>query len=83
MSDAELKESTLLDVSGLLCPMPIVKTARAMKDLAPGDVLKLVATDKGAVADVPAWAETTGNELLSWHEEGDAFIFFIRKSKEA
>lgn len=83
MSDAELKESILLDVSGLLCPMPIVKTSRAMKDLAPGDVLKLVATDKGAVADVPAWTESTGNELLSWREEGDAFIFFIRKGKEA
>ena len=71
-----------LDARGLLCPMPIVKTAKAMKELAPGAVLKLTATDRGSITDVPAWAETTGNELLEWHEEGDAFVFLIRKAAE-
>ena len=69
-----------LDARGLLCPMPIVKTAKAMKELAPGEVLKLMATDRGSVTDVPAWTETTGNELLEWHEEGDVFVFLIRKN---
>jgi len=69
-----------LDARGLLCPMPIVKTAKAMKELAPGEVLKLMATDRGSVTDVPAWADTTGNELLEWHEEGDVFVFLIRKN---
>ena len=69
-----------LDARGLLCPMPIVKTAKAMKELAPGAVLKLTATDKGSVTDVPAWCGTTGNELLEWHEEGDAIVFLLRKA---
>ena len=76
---AEIKEDAVLDARGLLCPMPIVKTAKAIKELEPGQVLKLVATDRGSVADVPAWAESTGNELLEWHEEGQDFIFFVRK----
>ncbi len=71
-----------LDARGLLCPMPIVKTAKAMKELAPGAVLKLLATDRGSITDVPAWAETTGNELVEWHEEGDALVFLIRKAAD-
>jgi tRNA 2-thiouridine synthesizing protein A len=73
---------TELDASGLLCPMPIVKTAKAMKELAPGAVLKLLATDRGSITDVPAWTETTGNELLEWHEEDGAFVFLIRKAAD-
>jgi tRNA 2-thiouridine synthesizing protein A len=73
---------TELDARGLLCPMPIVKTAKAMKELAPGAVLKLLATDRGSITDVPAWTETTGNELLEWHEEDGAFVFLIRKATD-
>jgi TusA-related sulfurtransferase len=79
MAEIQIKEDAVLDARGLLCPMPIVKTAKAIKELEPGQVLKLVATDRGSVADVPAWAESTGNELLEWHEEGQDFIFFVRK----
>ena len=61
--------------------MPVVKTAKAMKELDPGQVLKVMATDRGSVTDMPAWAETTGNELLEWHEEGDVFVYLIRKSE--
>ena len=50
--------------------------------LAPGETLKVIATDRGAIADVPAWAGSTGNELLEWHEEGDAFVFLLRKGEE-
>ncbi len=69
-----------LDARGLLCPMPIVKTAKAMKELGDGGVLKLLATDRGAITDVPAWTDTTGNELLEWHEEDGVFVFLIRKA---
>jgi len=69
-----------LDARGQLCPMPIVKTAKAIKELGAGGVLKLLATDRGAVTDVPAWTETTGNELLEWHEEDGVFVFLIRKA---
>ena len=71
-----------LDARGLLCPMPIVKTAKAMKELAPGEVLKLLSTDRGSVTDVPAWTDTTGNELVEQHEEDGVFVFLIRKAAD-
>ena len=71
-----------LDARGLLCPMPVVKTAKAMRELAPGEVLKLLATDRGSVTDVPAWAETTGNEIVEHHEEDGVFVFLIRKTAD-
>jgi tRNA 2-thiouridine synthesizing protein A len=82
MTETALTETTVLDARGLSCPMPIVKTAKAVKELEPGQVLKLIATDRGSVADVPAWAESTGNELLEWHEEDGEFVFLVRKGKE-
>jgi TusA-related sulfurtransferase len=82
MPATEIKETTVLDARGLACPMPIVKTAKAVKALEPGQVLKLLTTDRGSVADVPAWAESTGNELLEWREEGGEFVFLVRKGKE-
>ena len=75
-------EDRSLDCRGLLCPIPVVRTAREMKGLQPGQVLKMVATDRGAVTDIPAWASDTGNELVQWHEENGAFVFFIRKGQE-
>ena len=57
MSQTEITKTQVLDARGLLCPMPIVKTAKAMKELEPGDVLKVMATDRGSIADVPAWAD--------------------------
>ena len=76
---AQIQEDQTLDARELLCPMPVVKTAKAMKELGPGQVLKIVATDRGAITDLPAWAETTGNEMLAWHEEDDQLVFLIRK----
>ena len=75
----EIHADQVLDACGLLCPMPIVKSAKAIKELEPGQVLKIMATDRGSSADIPAWAEDTGNELVSSHEEGDVFVFFVRK----
>jgi tRNA 2-thiouridine synthesizing protein A len=71
-----------LDARGLLCPMPIVKTAKAMKELAPGQVLKLLSTDRGSVTDVPAWTETTGNELVEQREQDGVYVFVIRKAAD-
>jgi len=78
---SDIKETKVLDARGLLCPMPIVKAGKEMKSLAPGDVLKVLATDRGAIADFPAWADDTGNQLLKWEEEGGALVFYIRKSE--
>jgi TusA-related sulfurtransferase len=59
--------------------MPVVRIGREMSGLGPGAVLKVLATDRGAVADVPAWAQDTGNEMVWWHENGDHLVFYIRK----
>jgi tRNA 2-thiouridine synthesizing protein A len=72
-------EDRTLDCRGLLCPMPVVRCSREMKGLEPGQVLKLLATDRGAVTDIPAWAADTGNELLEWHEEGATLVFYLRR----
>ena len=77
-----IKEDRLLDARGLLCPMPVVKAGKEIKTLEPGQVLKLLATDRGSIADVPAWAEDTGNELIEWHEEDGVFVYLIRRGDE-
>ena len=79
MATTDIQATTVVDARGLLCPMPVVKTAKAMKELATGQVLKLLSTDRGSVADIPAWAESTGNQLVDWHEEGSELVFYLRK----
>jgi TusA-related sulfurtransferase len=78
----DIKEDRVLDARGLLCPMPVVKAAKEMKSLEERQVLKILATDRGALADFPAWADDTGNELLSSNEEEGVLIFFIRKGED-
>ncbi|HLG68589.1 MAG TPA: sulfurtransferase TusA family protein [Acidimicrobiales bacterium] len=73
----------LLDCRRTLCPMPVVRTSQEMRTLAPGQVLKVLATDRGAIVDIPAWANDTGNELVDWHEDGQDLVFLIRKGEEA
>lgn len=69
-----------LDAKGLLCPMPIVKLAKAMKELQPSQVILLEATDPGAVPDVLAWSKNTGNPVLA-HETVDKVMrFWIQKT---
>jgi TusA-related sulfurtransferase len=68
-----------LDARGLNCPMPIVKTAVAIKTLAPGDLLEVLATDAGAVKDFAAWSKATGHELLDSTVEGGVYRFVIRR----
>ncbi|MFM2068274.1 MAG: hypothetical protein RLZZ584_3183 [Pseudomonadota bacterium] len=67
------------DASGLACPMPIVKTKKALSALETGQVLRVIATDPGSVCDMAAFAEQTGNPLLSSGEEGGKFVFFLKK----
>jgi tRNA 2-thiouridine synthesizing protein A len=70
-----------LDCSGLSCPMPILKTKKAVDKLEVGQVLKMTATDPGSVPDINAWTAKTGHELLGHEEDGGAFIFYIKKTK--
>jgi TusA-related sulfurtransferase len=78
---ATIKEDKLLDARNLLCPMPVVKAGREMKSLTEGQVLKVIATDRGAIADFPAWAEDTGNTVLDWREEQGVLVFYLRKGE--
>jgi len=68
-----------LDTRGLTCPMPIVKTKKALLAMADGQVLKVVATDPGSVSDMQAFAEATGHELLASEVLGKEFVFFLKK----
>jgi tRNA 2-thiouridine synthesizing protein A len=68
-----------LDASGLPCPMPVVRTKQAIDQLAGGDVLEVISTDRGSLQDIPAWAASTGNTLLESREEDGRFVFHIEK----
>lgn len=69
----------VLDCSGLLCPMPVIRTSQAIRELAPGQVLKVIATDAGFHADIEAWARQTGHVLLSLGQEDGKYVAYIRK----
>lgn len=70
-----------LDTSGKCCPMPIVETGRAIKALAQGGILEIIATDKGTQKDIPSWCERTGQTLLSMTEENGVFHYHVRKDR--
>ncbi|MDA8236356.1 MAG: sulfurtransferase TusA family protein [Chloroflexi bacterium] len=69
----------VVDAKGLSCPMPIVKTAQAIKGLASGQLLEVLATDPGSVKDFTAWAKTTGNPIVEQSVEGSVYRFVLRK----
>jgi tRNA 2-thiouridine synthesizing protein A len=70
-----------LDCTGLSCPMPILKTKKAVDAMQIGQVLKMIATDPGSLPDVQAWSSKTGHELLGHEQEGPKFIFYIKRTK--
>jgi tRNA 2-thiouridine synthesizing protein A len=74
-----MNANKMLDAKGLACPMPIVKTKKAMNELNTGDVLEIHATDKGAKSDLAAWAKSGGHELLKDAEEDGVLKFWIQK----
>jgi len=75
--NAEVK----LDCFGLLCPMPIIQTAKKMKDLQVGEVLEVTSTDQGIKQDMPAWCKMSGQEYLGFEEEGEIIKVYVKKIK--
>lgn len=71
-----------LNLKGLSCPLPIIKTAKAMKELAPGQLLEVFATDPGSVPDFKAWANATGNLLVESTAEAGVFHFVLEKKEQ-
>ena len=74
-----MKSDQTLDCIGLYCPMPIVKTAQRIKELKPGEVLEIVADDKGIKRDMPAWCQATGNECMGVEEAGGEIKVYVKK----
>jgi tRNA 2-thiouridine synthesizing protein A len=68
-----------VDAVGMNCPLPILRTKKALATMQSGEVLKVKATDSGAAHDFPAFAKQTGNELLSSTTEGDVLVFFLKR----
>jgi tRNA 2-thiouridine synthesizing protein A len=68
-----------IDTRGLNCPLPILRTKKALSDMQSGQVIKVVATDPGSVKDFQTFSRQTGHELLSHAEQNREFTFFMRK----
>lgn len=68
-----------LDVKGLNCPLPILRTKKALAEMESGQVLRVLATDAGSLKDFPAFAKQTGNELVKHQEENRVFEFFLKR----
>ncbi len=68
-----------LDVKGFNCPIPIVKTAMQIKQMASGETIEVLATDPGAVPDFNAWSKATGNALIEQSQEGGTYRFVLKK----
>lgn len=76
---ATIEIATTVDAKGLSCPMPIVRTAQAVKTVASGAAIEVLATDPGSVKDFAAWCRSTGNELLEQSVDGSVYRFVIRR----
>lgn len=73
------RADVVVDASGFLCPMPIVKLAEAVRSAAVGQVVEVVSTDSGILADAPAWASMTGHEIIGAYSENGSHRFWFRK----
>ena len=71
--------SEKVDARGLSCPMPIVRTAQAIKTMASGAMLEVLATDPGSIKDFAAWCRSTGNELVEQTSDGAVYRFVVRR----
>lgn len=74
-----MKADVSLDCFGLLCPMPVIKTAQLIKELKIGQVLEVLATDMGIKNDLPAWCRSTGQEYLGLEEKDGEYRSYIKK----
>ncbi len=77
----DIKPDLELDLKGLLCPMPMVKVSQNIANVPVGGVIRAVATDAGSMADIPAWAMSTGNEVMQAEKVGDEYVFLVKRVK--
>ena len=77
----EIKAAKVLDLKGLPCPMPIVKVGQEIANIEIGQVIQAVSTDPGSLSDFPAWAASTGQEIIKSEQSGDEINFWIKRLK--
>jgi tRNA 2-thiouridine synthesizing protein A len=77
----KIKVDKVMDLKGLACPMPVVKVSKGIKEVEIGQVIEAVTTDPGSLADFPAWAKTTGNEILKTEQKEGVIKFYIKRKK--
>jgi tRNA 2-thiouridine synthesizing protein A len=76
----EIKVDKVMDLKGLPCPMPVVKVSKAIKEVQVGQVIEAITTDPGALADFPAWARTSGNEILKTDQDNGVIKIYIKRN---
>ncbi|BFH69083.1 hypothetical protein J27TS7_06150 [Paenibacillus dendritiformis] len=74
-----MKVTTVVDTSGMACPMPIVQAKKALEALESGEVMAVISTDKGSLNDFQAWVKKTNHEMVGQEEEQGVFKFYVRK----
>jgi len=77
---ADIEVNQVLDAKGLSCPLPILKTRKALNGLSLGQILKVETTDPGSQKDMASWAHRAGNEIVKVEQSGAAYIFYIKKT---
>ena len=75
----EIKVDKVMDLKGLPCPMPVVKVSKGIKEVDVGQVIEAHTTDPGSLTDFPAWARTSGNEIVKTDQEDKLIKFFIKR----
>jgi tRNA 2-thiouridine synthesizing protein A len=75
----DINVAKVMDLKGLACPMPIVKVSKGIKDVAVGQILQAVTSDPGALTDFPAWAKTSGNEIIKTETRDKETTFYIKR----
>ncbi len=81
MNMSTIQVDVNMDLKGLACPLPVVKVSQQIKKMTVGQILMAETTDPGAHADFPAWAKTSGNEIIETEREGNVSKFYIKKLK--
>jgi len=78
MSD-DIEITKTMDLKGMPCPMPVVKVSKGIKEVEVGQVVEAITTDPGSLADFPAWARTSGNEIIKTEQDGKTIKFYIKR----
>ena len=78
-NDISINVDKVMDLKGMPCPMPVVKVSKGIKEIQVGQVLEALTTDPGALADFPAWARTSGNEIIKTEQDNGTIRFYIKR----